>query len=514
MTNSPDSLPAAPDLTQGVAASAIPDAGVFAGLVGEDPVLLARVEGVVVAVGGACTHYSGPLGEGLRVDNTINCPWHHACFDLRTGLALKAPALAPLDRWRVEEADGRIVVRERRTTPAAQLAPHRDPAGDPKTIVIIGGGAAGFAAAQRLRDLGYAGELTLLSADADAPYDRPNVSKDYLAGTAEAAWMPLKEAAFYADARITLRTGTRVESIDPAARRISLQGGETLAYDRLLLATGAEPNRPQTPGFDHANVHVLRSLGDGDALIRAAEKAANVVVVGSSFIGLEAAASLRQRGLTVHVVGLEAAPLEGKLGAEVGGLIRSIHEAHGVQFHLGRKVQAYDGARVALDDGTSIDAALVVLGVGVTPRLDLAQAAALAMDRGVKVDAAMRSSDPGIFAAGDIARYPSPIDGSPIRVEHWVLAERQGQVAAAAMLGLDDQLTEPPFFWSAHYDLSLRYVGHAEAWDSTEVIGSLTDADAEVRYRRAGRELAVLTVNRDPASLQAAQRFIETVCTR
>lgn len=499
--------PAKPDLTQGVAAAVVPGEGVFVGLVGEDPVLLARVDGAVVAVGAACTHYGGRLGDGLRVGDTINCPLHHACFDLRTGLALKAPALAPLDRWRVEETEGRIVVRERLTAPEPRLEPRRDPAGDPKMIVIIGGGAAGFAAAQRLRDLGYAGDLTMISADPDAPYDRPNVSKDYLAGTAELAWMPLKEPSFYQEHRIALRTGVRVEAIDPAARTIRLQGGEALGYDRLLLATGAEPNRPPTPGFDRANVHLLRSLADSDALIEAAGKATGVAVVGSSFIGLEAAASLRERGLAVHVIGLEATPLETKLGPEVGGLVRTIHEAHGVQFHLGRKVQAYDGAGVTLDDGTTVPADLMVLGVGVTPRLDLAQAAGLAMDRGVVVDAAMRSSEPHVFAAGDVARYPSPIDGAPIRVEHWVLAERQGQVAAAAMLGLGDQLTEPPYFWSAHYDLSLRYVGHAEAWDEVEVIGSIAAADAEVRYRQGGREIAVLTINRDLACLQAAQRL-------
>lgn len=502
--------PARPDLSQGVASSQIPDDGVLGGVVGEDPVLLARVDGVIVAVSGACTHYSGALAEGLRVGGVIHCPLHHACFDLRTGLALKAPALAPLDRWRVEEAEGRVVVRERLEGPAPKLDLGRDPTADPKAIIIVGGGAAGFAAAQRLRDLGYAGELTLISADSDAPYDRPNVSKDYLAGTAEAAWMPLKEPDFYRDAGITLRTGACVVAIDPTGRRITLQGGEMLGYDRLLLATGAEPNRPPSPDFARPNVHLLRTLAHGDALVEAAAKASSVVVVGASFIGLEAAASLRERGLPVHLVGFEATPLEAKIGREVGRLVRAIHEEHGVQFHLGRTVRAYDGAAATLDDGTTIAADLMVLGVGVTPRLDLAQAAGLAIDRGVVADAAMRTSDPAIFAAGDIARYPSPIDGTPVRIEHWVLAERQGQVAAAAMLGLEEQLTEPPYFWSAHYDLSLRYVGHAETWDDVEVIGSIEAKDAEVRYRLAGREIAVLTINRDLACLQAAERLAAT----
>jgi NADPH-dependent 2,4-dienoyl-CoA reductase/sulfur reductase-like enzyme/nitrite reductase/ring-hydroxylating ferredoxin subunit len=495
-------------MTLGVAASAIPDEGVFAGRVGDDPVVLARVEGVVVAIGGACSHYSGPLDEGLRVGHTINCPLHHACFDLRTGLALKAPALSPLDRWKVEEIDGRIFVREKLPPHDQNQAPGRDTASDPKSVVIVGGGAAGFAAAQRLRDLGYQGELTIVSADKDAPYDRPNVSKDYLSGDAEPAWMPLKDEAFYLDNAIKLLTGTRTASIDAPGRRLILENGETLAYDALLLATGAEPNRPPTPGFERDEVHVLRTLADSDQLMSAAKTARSVAVVGSSFIGLEAAASLRIRGVAVHVIGPEAVPLESKLGPEVGALIKATHEAHGVQFHLGRRVQAFDGAQVTLDDGSTVTADLVVLGIGVKPRLELAQSAGLVLDKGVVVDAAMRTSDPAIFAAGDIARYPSPLGGEPIRVEHWVLAERQGQIAAAAILGVEAALTEPPYFWSAHYDLTIRYVGHAEAWDGVEVDGSIADRDAEVRYVRDGRTIAVATINRDLACLQAAQALV------
>lgn len=495
-----------PDLAQGVASSAIPGEGVFIGYVGDSPVLLARVDGSIVAVSGACSHYGAPLHEGLRVGNTINCPWHHACFDLRTGAALKAPALSPLDRWKVEQRDGMVFVKE---VLQPEAAPLRDRANDPASIVIVGGGAAGFAAAQRLRDLGYAGDLSLISADQDAPYDRPNVSKDYLAGNADPAWMPLKDDAFYRDNKIVLRINTRVEGIDAKSRRITLQGGETLSYDALLLATGAEPNRPATPGFDRDNVHVLRSLQDSDQLIAKTKGASSVAIVGSSFIGLEAAASLRARGLSVHVIGREALPLEGKLGHAVGTLVKSLHEHNGVQFHLGRTVQSFDGARLLLDDGTAINADIVVLGVGVTPRLELAAMAGLKMDKGVLVDASMRSSDPHIFAAGDIARFPNPFGGAPIRVEHWVLAERQGQVAAHGMLGIDEALTEPPFFWSVHYDVTIRYAGHADAWDTIEEIGLIAEKDAEVRYIKDGRIVAVATINRDLASLQAAQTLVE-----
>jgi NADPH-dependent 2,4-dienoyl-CoA reductase/sulfur reductase-like enzyme/nitrite reductase/ring-hydroxylating ferredoxin subunit len=502
MSSSPQDADKGPDLTQGIDAASVPADGMFAGHVGDDPVVLARVEGAIVAVAGACTHYGGPLKDGLRVGRTVTCPWHHACFDLATGVALEAPALSPLDRWKVEEAGGRVFVREK--LPAAD-EPTRDKASDPKAIVIVGGGAAGFAATQRLRDLGYAGDLILISADGDAPYDRPNVSKDYLAGEADPAWMPLKDEAFYRNNRITVRTATRVVGLDAPARRLTLEGGETLGYDRLLLATGATPIRLSTPGFDRDNVHVLRSLADGDQLIAAAEKAKAVAVIGASFIGLEVAGSLRTRGLTVHVIAPETLPFESTLGPQVGAFIKRLHEEHGVRFHLGRTAKRYDGARIALDDGSTVDADLVVVGVGVRPSLELAEAAGLKIDKGVVVDRDLRTSDPAIFAAGDIARYPEPATGALIRVEHWVVAERQGQAAAAAMLGVGEPLADPPFFWTAHYGCSIRYVGHADSWDRIEEIGEVANADGEVRLVKDGRAAAVVTIGRDMASLKAAQ---------
>ena len=506
MSHSSDSDDRGPDFAAGIPEAAIPPEGVYGGFVGDVPVLLARVDGEITAIDGACSHYSGPLQRGLRVGNMINCPLHHACFDLRTGQALKAPALTPLNRWKVEHAGGTIYVRSK-LGPAWPLP--SDPTIAPKTIVIVGGGAAGFAAAQRLRELGHQGEITLLSADIDAPYDRPNVSKDYLAGQADPSWMPLKEASYYETNRIELRTGTRVEAIDTASRQITLQGDEILNYDALLLATGAEPNRLTAPGFDRANVHVLRTLADCEQLTAQVTGATKAVVIGSSFIGLEVAASLRTRGLAVEVVGSEELPLASKLGPSIGALVKSIHEEHGVRLHLGRHAVGFDGTRVTLDNGVTVAADLVVLGIGVKPRLELAQRAGLAIDRGVLVDAQMRSSDPVIFAAGDIARYPSPVGGPPIRVEHWVLAERQGQIAAEAMLGGKSVLKEPPYFWSVHYDLSIRFVGHAESWDRIEEIGSVAARDAEVRYFKGSRLVAVATINRDLASLEAAEALSE-----
>jgi NADPH-dependent 2,4-dienoyl-CoA reductase/sulfur reductase-like enzyme/nitrite reductase/ring-hydroxylating ferredoxin subunit len=491
-----------PDLTQGIALTDIPDDGVVGGHVGDDAVVLARVDGELVAISGACSHYSGPLKDGLRVGATVRCPWHHACFDLRTGVALEAPALSPLDRWKVEERDGKAFVSGKLD---AAEAPKRDASADPATIVIVGGGAAGFAAAQRLRDLGYSAQLTLLSADDTAPYDRPNLSKDYLAGEADPAWMPLKDAAFYADNGIELRLSTTVTKIDPGARQVTLASGESLPYDALLLATGAEPNHPPTPGFDRDNVFVLRSQADSDAIIARLEGAKTAAVIGASFIGLEAAAALRTRGLEVHVVAPEALPLESILGPELGRFLQGLHEGHGVQFHLQHTASSFDGQILTLDNGTTIAADLVVLGVGVKPRLGLAEAAGLKLDKGVLVDARFRTSAEGVFAAGDIARFTDPAGGAPIRVEHWVAAERQGQIAAANMLGQDLPIDEPAFFWSAHYDVSIRYVGHAETWDRIEVEGDLAAKDATVRYLSGGKLLAAATVGRDLEALKLGQ---------
>jgi len=493
---------AGPDLTKGIEPQTIPHDGVLGGHVGDDPVVLAHLDGGLVAISGACSHYGGPLKQGLKVGGTVRCPWHHACFDLRTGAALEAPALAPLDRWKVEEKGGKVFVREKL---APVQGPERTGSGDPKSIVIVGGGAAGFAAAQRLRDLGYQGRLTLLSADADAPYDRPNLSKDYLAGEADPAWMPLKDDAFYPENRVDLQLSVAVEKIDTAAKTVTLKYGQTLGYDALLLASGAEPNRPKTAGFERANVFVLRSMADCDALIAALKGVRTAAVIGASFIGLEAAAALRTRGLQVHVVAPEALPLASKLGPELGRFIQALHESHGVRFHLGRTASTFDGGALTLDDGAALKADIVVLGVGVRPRLDLAVAAGLAIDKGVVVDARFRASAPGVFAAGDIARFPNPAGGPPIRVEHWVAAERQGQIAAANMLGVGKPIDEPAFFWSAHYDVSIRYVGHAEAWDRIEVDGDLARRDATVRYFKGDALLAAATVGRDLEALRIGQ---------
>ena len=491
--------PSGPDLTRGVGLADFVG-GKLVGHVGDEEVLLVHSGNEVFAVGAHCTHYHGPLVDGLIVGETVRCPWHHACFSLRSGEAARPPAFSPLDCWRVEQRDGRVYVTQKREDDGPQIIP---PANAPDRIVIVGGGAAGFAAAEMLRRRGFGGSITMLSQDAAPPIDRPNLSKDYLAGSAPEDWLPLRPDAFYRDNGIDLRLNSEVVGIDVRSRQVMVAGSANLSYDRLLLATGAEPVRLPIPGADQPHVRTLRSLADCRAIIEAAKGARSAVVVGASFIGLEAAAALRARDIEVHVVAPEQRPMERVLGPELGDFVHALHEEHGVIFHLQTTVAAIDGRRVTLESGGGLDADLVVVGVGVRPRLKLAEQAGLVMDRGVLVNAYLETSARGVYAAGDIARWPDPYTSENIRVEHWVVAERQGQTGAANMLGMSERFHAVPFFWSQHYDVPINYVGHAERWDDILVEGDVKARDCLVRYKRNGRVLAVASIFRDVENLRA-----------
>lgn len=495
-----DSSPSGPDLSLGVPLVSIPYSGVLAGHVDGTAVLLARTDGEIHAVSGTCTHYGATLADGLVVGDEIRCPWHHACFSLRTGRARHAPAFAPLATWRVDIIDDMVFVRGEA---GPTQVPSKRPLEAPGRIVIIGGGAAGYAAALRLRELGFAGSLLMLSADDAAPYDRPNLSKDYLAGTAPEDWIPLQGTDFYEEQGIGLKLECPVARIDTGTRQVLTAAGERHAYDALLVATGAQPRRLSTPGFDLPNVFLLRSLADARAIIAASTKAKSVALIGGGFIGMEAAAALRARGLEVHVVERDDVPMARVLGPDIGGVITALHREHGVVFHLDAEATGYDGRTLTLNDGSRVAADLLIVGAGVSPRAELAVAAGLAVDDGILVDDALQTSAAGVYAAGDVARYR--YGGEPIRVEHWVHAQRQGQAAAANMLGVGQPFTDVPFFWTHHYGHDLRVTGHAAGWDEIRIDGKIDGEHATreftARYFRAGRLLAAASLGRDLESL-------------
>jgi apoptosis-inducing factor 3 len=492
-----------PDFTKGFPVDDLQNDGMIQGRLGDEDVILARHADEFFAVGAGCTHYHGPLAEGLIVGDELRCPLHHACFSLRTGMALCAPAFDAIPRWRVECVGNRVFVREK--LPALAQYPEANtkrPPNSPSSVVILGGGAAGLAAADMLRRKGYGGPVTIISADDSAPYDRPNVSKDYLQEPIPDEWMNLRLPDFYREQRIDLVLNSRVSSLDLRQKQVQLEDGRTYPFGALLLATGAEVIKLPIPGARESDLFYVRTWSDARAIFKRVETPKQIVVVGASFIGLEVAASLRSRGLEVHVVAPENQPFERTLGAEVGGFFRALHESHGVIFHLGKTVTRMDGNQVTLSDGTKMQADLLILGAGVRPSVSLAEQAGLKVDRGVVVNEYLETSGPGIFAAGDIARWPDPHSGQGIRIEHWVVAERQGQVAARNILGYREPFDAVPFFWTQHFGIALRYAGHAEKWDAVEIEGSLDAKDCAVSYKQGGKTVAVATIGRDIQSLQ------------
>ena len=401
---------------------------------------------------------------------------------------------------------------ERAPVPAA---PHEAPL---SRVVIVGGGAAGHACAEMLVRKSHRGRVTVVSDDADPPYDRTFCSKQYLMGKAERAECLLAKPGFYDDDGPVFFVRGKAESIDLDAHELVLADGKRLPFDALVIATGAEPERLDQPGFDRPEVHVLHTLADADAIVAAAESAQRAVVVGASFIGLEVAASLVKRKLEVAVIAPDEVPFAQVMGDAVGRMIRGVHEEQGVTFHLGREAESFDGKAVTLDDGTRVEADLVVLGVGVSPRTSLAGDAGLALAAddaggGIAVNERLETSVPGIYAVGDVASYPDARLGRRIRVEHWVHAQRQGQHVARLLMGEAADYTDIPFFWTAHYDTGLRYLGHSSGKAEQTVEGSIEGKDFVVHFGAGGKDEAVTTCNRDPAALAVDAEWTQSVQT-
>ncbi|GBD00644.1 Rhodocoxin reductase [bacterium HR18] len=474
---------------------------------GQTDVLLVRLAGQVYALGAHCTHYSAPLATGVLQGERIICPWHHACFHARTGEHLEPPGLDHLPTFtvRIEGESIWVEVPE-------DVASHRLPAlvrrdvSDGRTCVVVGSGCAGAYAVEALRAQGFTGRVLWITGAEFPPIDRPNLSKAYLSGEAPEEWMPLRPSAFYAAADVELIQDNPVVRLDATARRITLADGETLPYDVAILAPGAVPRRLEVPGAELSGIFTLRTLDDSRALRAAAQQARRAVVVGASFIGMEAAQSLRHLGLEVTVVAPEAVPFERTLGAPVGHVFQTLHEEHGVRFRLGRTVKAFAGeervAAVILDDGSELAADLVVVGVGVEPATDFVEGVAKAPDGSILVDAYLQAGE-GLFVAGDAARFPDWRTGSPIRIEHWQTAAQLGRLAGANAAGRRQPYQGVPFFWTRQFGVSLQYVGYAGVWDQVVLEGDPSARRFLAYYVRdeavwaiagmgRGREMAIL----------------------
>ena len=481
--------------------TALRDGEMITVLVGGQKVLLARVDGRFYATAARCPHWGGPLPEGTMHGARLVCPWHRATFDVPSGDLLEPPALDGISAFRVR-VDGDDVYVDRSEEPKrGRTMPMYacDLGADAREFVIIGAGAAAAAAAEALRQHCFVGRIVLVSPEDRWPYDRPNLSKDYLAGEVEAKWLPLRSSEFYEGHTIE-RVVASVTRLDVATRTLTLDDGRTLTPDAVLIASGARPRALDVPGADLPGIFALRSLDDADALIAAASGARRAVVVGASFIGMEAAAALAQRGLQIQVVGPESVPFERILGADVGRVVQARHERHGTRFALGRGVARFTGGAsvtaVELDDGTVLDADLVVVGVGVRPVTDFVEGVELDADGGVPVDDQLRVA-PGVWAAGDVARYREPHTGRDVRIEHWRLAEQHGRAAALSMAGAAGPFAGVPFFWTQHHDLELGYAGAGQGWEELLVLGDLGAADFTAFYVAGDRVLAACGTQRD-----------------
>ncbi|WP_020597409.1 FAD-dependent oxidoreductase [Spirosoma panaciterrae] len=434
--------------------------------VGDTDVLLARTDGQFYALHPQCTHYHGPLVEGVLNGHRLICPWHNACFDVRNGHRLEAPALNGLPTHEVRIEQDQVFVRVTTNKESLENPMATPDEANTETYVIVGGGAAGAFAAEAMREGGFTGKIIMLTESDQFPYDRPNCSKEYLQDAAPDEWMPLRPEDFYADFGIEIRTNQRVTVLDPIEKRIELASGETLTYDKVLVCPGGQPNT--LPGLNPnlKGVYTLRSMYDSQHLRDLGKQGKRFVIVGSSFIGLEGAMSLRKLGSEIDVVGPDSVPFRKILGEKIGRVVQKWHEDAGIRFHLGRKVDHLEGEdtvqTVVLDNGDRLPADVVLLGLGVKPRTDFLLGISLETDGGISTDGNLNSME-GLYAAGDIVHYPTA-DGSQ-RIEHWRVACQQGHVAGLNMAGQQTPYLSAPFFWTDQQGHQLAYVGHTTAID-------------------------------------------------
>ena len=472
-------------------------------------ILLSRVDGKYYAMQGHCSHYGASLAQGALYGTRVICPWHHACFDVTSGRHQEAPGLDSLPTYEVT-IEGDKVMISLPTNPNETVAPPMVTAAtSDEHTVIVGGGPAAVQAAQALREADYPGKITMITPEDQPPYDRTALSKKYLQDGAEWEDLFLRPDSFYQKYDIQLLTGQKVSQLDAASKTILLADGSTLEYDQAILCTGSQPKSLPVPGADLPNVYPLRTLHDGKALKEAAQQANEVVIVGASFIGMECAASLQKLGCQVTVVSPEQYPFADKWGERIGKMIRALHEAEGVTFVGGCRVERIEGdARaqsVTVDTGASLPADLVLVGIGVQPVTDFVVGLPRADDGGIIVDQQLHAGE-DVYAAGDIAQFP--YRGQPVRIEHWRLASQQGKTAAQVIAGQDTTFDKVPFFWTAQQGKNIRYVGFVKDYDEIIYQGEVEEQDFMAFYVKDSQVCAVLGMNRD-AELAAIEHLMQ-----
>lgn len=461
--------------------------------IGDKELLLVKNEDQFFAIDAKCSHYGAPLIKGAVSGSHVICPWHHACFDLKDGCLEEPPGTDNLNAYRVEIKGNDVVLFIEDQIPTKIYA-----ATTKEHYVLIGGGNASFYAAKALRENDFTGKITILSAENHFPYDRIKCSKAFPEDGVKPESIELKNEAFFKQFSIEVKKNQKVASLNVDAKRVTTTAGLDYFYDKVLIATGGKVRKLNVPGAQLKNVYTLRSIENTNTIISACKGIQKVVVIGSSFIGLESASALRKKGLEVHVVGLEEIPFASKWGERVGLMMKKLHEDNGVIFHSSRKLTSIEGngraKKVILDNGETIETELVLVGIGVTPSTDFIEDLTIEQDDSVSTDEYLSISE-NIYAAGDVAQFP--YKNKLTRIEHWRLAAQLGTVAGSNMAGAKIAFDKVPFFWTMQHGKNIRYVGFTKDYDEILYHGNVEEMTFLAFYIK-GREIeAVLGMNRD-----------------
>lgn len=461
-------------------------------------VLLIKINDKFYATAPYCPHYEAPLETGLLSDKRIMCPWHHAVFNAQTGEAEEPPALEGLKRYKLE-VRGKDIILFPEETLTHKESDYKQKK-DKRTFLIIGSGAAGNAAARKLRELDFEGHLIMITADSHPPYDRTALSKDFLKGDMDPEWLPLNHKDYFKKNGIELILGQKVKQVHSNKKIVELENKTKIEYDKLLIASGGKPRQLDVPGNKLNNIYTLRSMNDADRIVKSAENVEQIAIIGASFIGMETAESLNNENRSIHIIAPGSLPFGSLFGNELGKLIKKKKDKEGIVFHLGKKVSEFRGngnlKEIILDDGESINAELAVIGIGVNPVTEFMPQFDKVTDGSLLTDEYLQVEN-DVFAAGDVVKFPYWKTDKLIRIEHWRVAEQQGTIAAYNMLGMKRKIEIIPFFWTSISGLSIRYVGYAGQWDDTIIQGDVSQDEFIIYYIANNKVNAALGVNKD-----------------